>query len=59
METVISMFTAFIIISIILVSGTARTYFRHKFNIDEHVGQINEAVKRQETAKKRLHDVQH
>lgn len=56
---VINMFTAFMLIVIVLVSGGARTYFRRKFDPSEHIAQINKAVQRQEIAKRKLHNVQH
>lgn len=59
MEMVVSMVTALILISIILISGGFRLYFRKKFNIDDEIEMINRAAKRHTNAKQRLHNVQH
>jgi len=57
-ETVASMFTAITIIVIILVSGGARLYTKKKFSGAEHFSMIDDAVKRQNIAKRKLHHVQ-
>jgi hypothetical protein len=57
-ETVISMVSALVIIAIILVSGGARMYFRHKYDVTEHFKDIDAATARQNIAKTRLHNVQ-
>ncbi len=49
---------ALIIIGIILISGGARMYVRKKFDVREHFDAIDAAVKRQNIAKTRLHNVQ-
>jgi hypothetical protein len=49
---------ALIIIGIILISGGARIYIHRKFNVREHFDAIDAAVKRQNIAKTRLHNVQ-
>lgn len=49
---------ALIIIGIILISGGARMYFRKKFDISEHLQNIDAAARRQNLAKTRLHNVQ-
>lgn len=56
--TVSSMLAAATIIVIILVSGGARIYIRKKFDVSEHFDAIAEAAKRQQIAKKELHNVQ-
>lgn len=54
----LSMATAAIIIAIILLSGGARAYFRHKFDVTEHIDAVTRAAQRQQKAKQRLHNVQ-
>ncbi len=49
---------ALIIIGIILISGGARMYFRRKFDPSEHLQTLDAAIKRQNIAKTRLHNVQ-
>lgn len=58
MELVTSMLFAATIIVIILVSGGARLYIRRKFDVSEHFASIDKAVKRQQIAKRNLHNVQ-
>lgn len=55
----ISMLTAFILTTVILISGGARTYFRHKFDVSEEFKLLNDATRRHSHAKQRLHNVQH
>jgi len=57
-ETVASMFTAITLIAIILISGGARLYTKKKFDVSEHFSVIDDAVKRQNIAKRKLHHVQ-
>lgn len=45
------------IIVIILISGGAHVYIRKKFDVSEHFEVIAEAAKRQQIAKKELHNV--
>ena len=59
MEQVISMVTALVLIGIILLSGGFRTYFRHKFDVTQHLDNVARAAQRQQKAKQRLHNVQH
>lgn len=56
MGTAISMLAAIIIIGMILVSGGSRMYFRKKFDVSEHFDKIDQAVKRQQVAKRKLHN---
>ena len=58
MESVVSMLAAATIIVIILISGGARLYIRRKFDVSEHFANIDKAVKRQQIAKRNLHNVQ-
>lgn len=55
--TVASMLAAITIIVIILVSGGARLYIRKRFDVSEHFEAIAEAARRQQIAKKELHNV--
>lgn len=55
---VTSMLAAATIIVIILISGGARLYIRRKFDVSEHFDAIAEAAKRQQLAKRNLHNVQ-
>lgn len=57
-EMVTSMLAAATIIAIILISGGARIWVRKKFDVTEHFDKIDEAVKRQQLAKRKLHSVQ-
>jgi hypothetical protein len=57
-ETVTSMLAAATIIGIILISGGARIWVRKRFDVSEHFEKIDEAVKRQQLAKRKLHSVQ-
>lgn len=57
-STVISMLAAATIIAIILVGGGARLYIRKKFDVSEHFDAIAEAAKRQQAAKRKMHNVQ-
>lgn len=50
------MLAAIIIIGMILVSGGSRMYFRKKFDVTEHFEKIDQAVKRQQVAKRKLHN---
>jgi hypothetical protein len=52
------MLAAATIIVIILISGGARLYIRRKFDVSEHFANIDKAVKRQQIAKRDLHNVQ-
>lgn len=54
----ISMMTAFAFIVIILISGGARTYFKHKFDVSEHLQNVERALQKNQRAKQRLHRVQ-
>lgn len=54
----LSMMTALGIIVIILVSGGARTYFKHKFDVSEHLDEVARALQKNKRAKQRLHNVQ-
>lgn len=56
METVASMLAAAILIGMILISGGSRIYFRKKFDVSEHFEKIDQAVKRQQIAKRKLHN---
>lgn len=53
-----SMLTAFIIIAIILLSGGARQYFKHKYSPQEHIDALQSALARNAKGKQRLHNVQ-
>lgn len=55
----LSMMTAFAIIVIILVSGGARAYFKHKFDVSEHMDDVQRALLKNQRAKQRLHNAQH
>lgn len=57
-ETVISMLAAATLIVIILLSGGARLYIKKKFDVSEHFDAIDNAVKSQAIAKRKLHNVQ-
>lgn len=57
-EVVTSMLTAAVIIFIILISGGFRAYFRHKFDVSEHIESVAQAARRQQNAKTRLQNVQ-
>lgn len=54
----LSMLTAFALIAIILLSGGARAYFRHKFDVSEHLEEVQRALQKNRKAKQRLHNVQ-
>ncbi len=58
MEVVTSMLFAVTIIAIILLSGGTRLYIHKKFDVSEHFDAIAEAAKRQQAAKRKLHNVQ-
>jgi hypothetical protein len=55
--TVTSMLFAATIIVIILISGGARIYIRRKFDVSEHFDAIAKATKRQQEAKRAMHNV--
>lgn len=55
---VVSMMTAAIIIGMILIGGGSRLYFRKKFDVGEHFEVIDQAIKKQAIAKRKLHNVQ-
>lgn len=55
----LSMMTALSIIVIILLSGGARTYFKRKFDVSEHLEDVARALQKNRKAKQRLHNVQH
>lgn len=55
---VTSMLVALSIIVIILISGGARVLIRRKFDVSEHFETIDQAVKRQQQQKRKLHNVQ-
>lgn len=55
----LSMMTALAIIVIILLSGGARTYFKRKFDVSEHIEELQSALQKNKKAKQRLHNVQH
>ena len=57
-EMVASMMTAAIIIGMILIGGGSRMYFRKKFDVSEHFEVIDQAIRNQEIAKRKLHNVQ-
>lgn len=57
-EMVASMMTAAIIIGMILIGGGSRLYFRKKFDVAEHFEVIDQAIKKQSIAKRKLHNVQ-
>lgn len=57
-QTVISMLASLSIIVIILISGGARIWIHRKFDVSEHFENIDNAVKRQQLAKRKLHNVQ-
>lgn len=54
----LSMLTAFAFIVIILASGGARAYFKHKFDVSEHLQEVNRALQKNKRAKQSLHNVQ-
>lgn len=54
----LSMMTALAIIVIILLSGGARTYFKRKFDVSEHLEEVTRALQKNKRAKQRLHNVQ-
>lgn len=54
----LSMLTALSFMFIILLSGGARTYFKHKFDVSEHLDEVNRALQKNKKAKQRLHNVQ-
>lgn len=54
----LSMLTAFAFMVIILVSGGARAYFKHKFDVSEHLQEVNRALQKNKRAKQRLHNAQ-
>ena len=59
MEVVeLSMLTAFAILAIILLSGGARAYFKHKYDTSEHFKSVEQALNRNQKVKQRLHNVQ-
>lgn len=58
LQTVVEMMTAAIIIGIILVGGGSRMYFRKKFDVSEHFEKLDQAIQRQQVAKRKLHNVQ-
>ena len=58
MDLVISMITALVLISIVLISGGARMYFRRKFDISDELNMLDAAAKRQHNARQRLHNAQ-
>ncbi len=53
-----SMLIALTIIVIVLLSGGARIYVRKKFDVSEHFDAISAATKRQQIAKRNLHNAQ-
>ena len=55
----LSMFTALAFIVIILLSGGARTYFKRRFDVSEHLEEVSRALQKNKKAKQRLHSVQH
>lgn len=55
----LSMLTALAFIAIILLSGGARAYFKHKFDVSEHLDEVTRALQKNKKAKQRLHNVQH
>lgn len=56
--TVVNMLAAMTIIVIVILSGSARLYVRKKFDVSEHFTAITEATKRQQIAKRNLHNAQ-
>jgi len=55
----LSMLTALAFIVIILASGGARAYFKHKFDVSEHMDDVQRALLKNQRAKQRLHNAQH
>lgn len=55
----LSMLTALAFIAIILLSGGARAYFKHRFDVSEHLDDVARALQKNKKAKQRLHSVQH
>lgn len=53
----LSMLTAFVIIAIILLSGGARTYFKHKYDPSKHLEKMQQAIARNDKGKRRIHNV--
>lgn len=53
-----SLLASLTIIGIILCSGVVRIYVHRKFNVSEHFEHIDQAVKRQQLAKRNLHNAQ-
>lgn len=58
LEMVVEMLVAISIIVIILVGSGSRMYFRKKFDVGEHFEVIDQAIKKQAIAKRKLHNVQ-
>lgn len=54
MAAAVNMMTAFTFIVIILVSGSARLYFKHKFNVATHINDVGNAVNKLHNAKEGL-----
>jgi len=57
-EVGISMLAAAVIIAMIILSSGSRMYFRKKFDVKEHFEKVDEAVQRQQSAKRMLHHAQ-
>jgi hypothetical protein len=58
MGTVVNMLITTSIVSIILLCGAARLYIHKNFDVSEHFDAIAEATRRQQTAKRKLHNAQ-
>lgn len=54
----LSMLTALAFIGIILLSGGARAYFKHRFDVSGHLDDVARALQKNKKAKQRLHNVQ-
>lgn len=54
----LSMLTALAFMVIILLSGGARTYFKRRFDVSEHLDDVSRALQKNKKAKQRLHSVQ-
>lgn len=54
----LSMLTAFTIIVIILLSGGARSYFKHKYDPSKHLKKMQEAIAENDKGKRRIQNVQ-
>lgn len=55
---VLNMLVSISIIIIIIIGSGSRMYFRKKFDVSEHFQAIDHAIKKQSTAKGKMHSVQ-